>query len=48
MATAADLEHDQNYRVPHGFFTSGLAQKSMPRSRTRSAPNFAASRPRSS
>ena len=23
MATAADLEPDQNYRVPHGFFTSG-------------------------
>ena len=26
MATAADLEHDQNYRVPHGFFTSGLSE----------------------
>ena len=26
MATAADLEHDQNYRVPHGFFTSGLSR----------------------
>ncbi len=26
MATAADLETDQNYRVPHGFFTSGLAE----------------------
>ena len=26
MATAADLEQDQNYRVPHGFFTSGLAE----------------------
>src|SRR3954468_24032132 len=25
MATAADLEHE-NYRVPHGFFTSGLAE----------------------
>ena len=26
MATAADLDHDQSYRVPHGFFTSGLAR----------------------
>ena len=26
MATAADLEPDQNYRVPHGFFTSGLSE----------------------
>ena len=25
MATAADLEHDHDYRVPHGFFTSSLA-----------------------
>ena len=24
MATAADLDQHQNYRVPHGFFTSGL------------------------
>ena len=22
MATAADLDRDTNYRVPHGFFTS--------------------------
>jgi len=26
MATAADLDRDQNYRVPHGFFTSGLSE----------------------
>jgi glycine hydroxymethyltransferase len=26
MATAAELAHDQNYRVPHGFFTSGLSE----------------------
>ena len=27
MATAADIEHDSdNYRVPHGFFTSGLSE----------------------
>src|SRR3954453_2116842 len=26
MATAADLEPHENYRVPHGFFTSGLAE----------------------
>src|SRR5438045_9261189 len=27
MATAADLEHkQQNYRVPHGFFSSGLSE----------------------
>ena len=26
MATAADLDQDQSYRVPHGFFTSGLAE----------------------
>jgi glycine hydroxymethyltransferase len=26
MATAADLEQDQNYRVPHGFFTGGLSE----------------------
>ena len=26
MATAADLERDQTYRVPHGFFTSGLSE----------------------
>src|SRR5918911_3602393 len=26
MATAADHDHDQNYRVPHGFFTSGLSE----------------------
>src|SRR3954447_14412872 len=25
MATAPELDHDQNYRVPHGFFTSGLS-----------------------
>jgi len=27
MATAADLERDTHYRVPHGFFTSGLSDK---------------------
>src|SRR5690348_17361966 len=27
MATAADLDRDQNYRVPQGFFTSGLGEK---------------------
>jgi glycine hydroxymethyltransferase len=26
MATAADLERDTSYRVPHGFFTSGLSE----------------------
>jgi glycine hydroxymethyltransferase len=26
MATAADLERDTNYRVPHGFFSSGLSE----------------------
>jgi len=26
MATAADLERDTNYSVPHGFFTSGLSE----------------------
>src|SRR5437016_14621623 len=26
MATAADVERDTNYRVPRGFFTSGLAE----------------------
>jgi glycine hydroxymethyltransferase len=26
MATAADLDHDQSYRVPSGFFISGVAQ----------------------
>ena len=30
MASATDLDHpldtEQNYRVPHGFFTSGLAE----------------------
>src|SRR5258707_14689316 len=26
MATAADLKHPENYRVPHGFFTSGLSE----------------------
>ena len=26
MATAADVEQDQNYRVPHGFFTSSLSE----------------------
>src|SRR5438132_4536774 len=26
MATAAELKPDQNYRVPHGFFTSGLSE----------------------
>src|SRR5437868_10980659 len=26
MATAADLDRQQSYRVPHGFFTSGLAE----------------------
>ena len=26
MATAADLDRDQRYRVPHGFFTSGLSE----------------------
>jgi hypothetical protein len=27
MATAADIEHDhENYRVPHGFFTSALSE----------------------
>ena len=26
MATAADLEPKQSYRVPHGFFTSGLSE----------------------
>ena len=27
MASAAELHHDQNYRVPRGFFTSGLAEQ---------------------
>src|SRR3954469_22579511 len=27
MASAAELNHDQNYRVPHGFFTAGLAEQ---------------------
>src|SRR5215213_1382013 len=26
MATAADLEQQQRYRVPHGFFTSSLSE----------------------
>jgi glycine hydroxymethyltransferase len=26
MATAADLDRDTSYRVPHGFFTSGLSE----------------------
>jgi len=26
MATAADLDRNANYRVPHGFFTSGLSE----------------------
>ena len=26
MATAAELDQDQRYRVPHGFFTSGLSE----------------------
>src|SRR5438552_14620044 len=26
MATAAELKPDQNYRVPHGFFTSWLSE----------------------
>jgi glycine hydroxymethyltransferase len=26
MATAPDLDQDQNYRVPRGFFTSGLSE----------------------
>src|SRR4051794_41969729 len=26
MASAADLEHPTSYQVPHGFFTSGLAE----------------------
>jgi glycine hydroxymethyltransferase len=26
MATAADLERDAGYRVPHGFFTSGVGE----------------------
>ncbi len=26
MATAADLEANQSYRVPHGFFSSGLSE----------------------
>src|SRR5690242_20783347 len=26
MATAADLDRDQKYRVPNGFFTSGLSE----------------------
>jgi glycine hydroxymethyltransferase len=26
MATAADLDRDSSYRVPHGFFTSRLAE----------------------
>ena len=26
MATVADLAHNQNYRVPNGFFTSGLGE----------------------
>src|SRR5256885_14359657 len=26
MATAADLDRQQSYRVPHGFFTSGLSE----------------------
>ena len=26
MATAADLDQKQGYRVPHGFFTNGLAE----------------------
>src|SRR4051812_40439599 len=27
MATAADLDRDENYRVPQGFFTSALSEK---------------------
>ena len=27
MATAAELDSDHNYRVPSGFFTSGLSEK---------------------
>ena len=27
MATAAELDRDQSYRVPSGFFTSGLSEK---------------------
>src|SRR5213080_2181219 len=26
MATAADIEHKHDYRVPHGFFSSGLSE----------------------
>src|SRR5436189_5604724 len=26
MATAAELKPDQNYRVPRGFFTSGVSE----------------------
>jgi len=26
MATAADIKPSQSYRVPHGFFTSGLSE----------------------
>ena len=26
MATAADLDRETSYRVPHGFFTSGLSE----------------------
>ena len=26
MATVADLDRKTNYRVPHGFFTSGLSE----------------------
>ena len=26
MASAAELDRQQNYRVPHGFFTSGLSE----------------------
>ena len=26
MATAADVDQRHNYRVPHGFFTSGLSE----------------------
>ena len=26
MATAAELDRDASYRVPHGFFTSGISE----------------------
>ena len=47
MATAADLDSDPGYRVPKGFFTSGLSEND-PAVEEGSAQSSAASRPRSS